>query len=102
MGPLANGSISNLPCSIPNYLFTNFGAFIKKCTIDQLIRSTIRVFVSNKTFVSNKNFVSGFVGGFVSNKNFVSVFVGGFVSNKNFVSGFVIGFVSGRAFLTFC
>ena len=48
MGPLANGSISNLARSIPNYLCTNSGAFIKKCTIDQLIRSTIRVFVSNK------------------------------------------------------
>ena len=55
MGPLANGSISNLACSIRNYLCTNFGAFIEKCTIDQLIRSTIR------DFVSNKNFVSGFV-----------------------------------------
>ena len=67
MGPLANGSISNLACSIPNYLSTNFGTFIKKCTIDQLIRSTIRVFVSNKNFViglvSNKNLVSGFVSG---------------------------------------
>ena len=65
MGSLANGSISNLACSIPNYFCTNFGAFIKECTIDQLIRSTIRDFVSNKNFVSgsfsNKTFVSGFV-----------------------------------------
>ena len=42
MGPLADGSISNFACSISNYLCTNFGAFIKKCTIDQLIRSTIQ------------------------------------------------------------
>ena len=67
MGPLANGSISSIACSIPNYLSTNFGTFNKKCTIDQLIRSTIRVFVSNKNFgiglVSNKNLVSGFVSG---------------------------------------
>ena len=111
---MVNGSISNLACSIPNYHCTNFGAFIKKCTIDQLFRFTIRDFVSNKNFVSgfvnnqnlvsgfvsNKNFiigfVSGFVSGFVNNKNFVS----GFVSNKNFVSGFVSGFARGRAFLT--
>ena len=33
MGPLADGSISNFACSISNYLYTNFGAFIKKCTI---------------------------------------------------------------------
>ena len=45
MGQLADGSISILPCSISNYLCTNFGTFIKKCTIDQLIRSTIRGFV---------------------------------------------------------
>ena len=77
MGPLANGSISNLACSIPNYLCTNFGAFIKKCTINQLIRSTIRDF-------------SGLVSSFVS----------GFVINKKFVSSFVSSFVSGRAFLT--
>ena len=74
IGPLADGSISNLACSIPNYLCTNFGAFIKKCTIDQLIRSIIH------GFVSNKNFFSGFDSGFVSD--------------------FVSGFVSGRAFLT--
>ena len=93
-GPLADGSISNLACSIPNYLCTNFGAFIKKCTIDQLIHSTatIRGFVSD--FFSNKNFVSGFV----SNKNFVGGFVSGFVSD--FVSDFDSGFVSSRAFLT--
>ena len=41
MGPLADGSISNFACNISKYLCTNFGAFIKKCTIDQLIRSTI-------------------------------------------------------------
>ena len=40
MGPLADGSISNFACKISNYLCTNFGAFIKKCTIDQLIRSS--------------------------------------------------------------
>ena len=40
-GPLANVSTSNLAYNIPNYLCTNFGAFIKKCTIDQLIRSTM-------------------------------------------------------------
>ena len=33
MGPLADGSISNLAYNISNYLCTNFGAFIKKCTI---------------------------------------------------------------------
>ena len=55
MEPLANGSISDLACGIPNYLCTNFGAFIKKCTIDQLIRSTIR------DFFGNKNFFWGFV-----------------------------------------
>ena len=37
MGQLVDGSISILACSISNYLCTNFGAFIKKCTIDQLI-----------------------------------------------------------------
>ena len=41
MGPLGNVSTSNLAYNIPNYLCNNFGAFIKKCTIDQLIRSTI-------------------------------------------------------------
>ena len=46
MGQLADGFISILACSISNYLSTNFGAFIKKCTIDQLIRSTIRGFVA--------------------------------------------------------
>ena len=40
MRPLANVSTSNLAYNIPNYLCANFGAFIKKCTIDQLIRST--------------------------------------------------------------
>ena len=67
MGPLADGSISNLACSIPNYLCTNFGAFIKKCTIDQLISSTIR------GFVSNKNFVSGFVSDFASVRAFLTL-----------------------------
>ena len=33
MGPLADGSISNFVCNISIYLCTNFGAFIKKCTI---------------------------------------------------------------------
>ena len=33
MGPLADGSISNFACNISNYLCTDFGAFIKKCTI---------------------------------------------------------------------
>ena len=33
MGPLADGSISNFACDISNYLRTNFGAFIKNCTI---------------------------------------------------------------------
>ena len=33
MGSLADGSISNLAYNISNYLCTNFGAFIKKCTI---------------------------------------------------------------------
>ena len=37
MGPFADGSISNFACNISNYLCTNFGAFIKNCTIDQLI-----------------------------------------------------------------
>ena len=48
MGQLADGSISILACSISNYLCINFGAFIKKSTIDddQLIRSTIRGFVA--------------------------------------------------------
>ena len=46
MGQLADVSISILARSISNYLCTNFGAFIKKCTIDQLIRSTIRGFVA--------------------------------------------------------
>ena len=32
MGPLANVSTSNLDYNISNYLCTNFGAFIKKCT----------------------------------------------------------------------
>ena len=41
MGPLADGSISNFACNISNYLCTNFGIFIKKYTIDQLIHSTI-------------------------------------------------------------
>ena len=41
MGQLADGSISILVCSMSNYLCANFGAFIKKCTIDQLIRSTM-------------------------------------------------------------
>ena len=41
MGPLADGSISNFARNISKYLCTNFGAFIKKCSIDQLIRSTI-------------------------------------------------------------
>ena len=109
---LADGAISNLAFSIPNYLCTNFGAFIKKCTIDQLIRSTIRGFVSDfvskknfvSGFVSNKNFVSGFVSGFIS--DFVSGFVSGFASGivsdfvNGFASGFVSGFVSGRTFLT--
>ena len=61
LGPLANVSISNIACNISNYLCTNFGAFIKKCTIDQFIRSSIRDFFGNKNFVS----------GFVSNKDFV-------------------------------
>ena len=61
MGPLANVSISNFACNISNYLCTNFGAFIKKCTIDQFIRCTIHDFFGNKNFVS----------GFVSNKDFV-------------------------------
>ena len=46
MGQLADVSNSILACSMSNYLCTNFGAFIKKCTIDQLIRSTIRGFVT--------------------------------------------------------
>ena len=33
MGLLADGSISNFACNISNYLCTNFGATIKKCTI---------------------------------------------------------------------
>ena len=33
MGPLADGSISNLAYNISNYLCANFGAIIKKCTI---------------------------------------------------------------------
>ena len=33
LGPLANASTSNLAYNISNYLFTNFGAFIEKCTI---------------------------------------------------------------------
>ena len=33
MGPLANVSTSDLAYNIPNYLCTNFGAFIKKYTI---------------------------------------------------------------------
>ena len=33
MGPLADGPISNFDGNISNYLCTNFGAFIKKCTI---------------------------------------------------------------------
>ena len=41
MGPFADGSISNFACNISNHLCTNFGAFIKNCMIDQLIRSTI-------------------------------------------------------------
>ena len=41
MGPFADGFISNFACNISNHLCTNFGAFIKNCTIDQLIRSTI-------------------------------------------------------------
>ena len=41
MGPFADASISNFACNISNYSFTNFGAFIKNCTIDQLIRPTI-------------------------------------------------------------
>ena len=40
MRPLADGSIPSLACSISNYLDSNFGAFIKKCIIDQLICST--------------------------------------------------------------
>ena len=46
MGQLADVSISILACSISNYLYANFGAFIKKCTIDQFIRATIRGFVA--------------------------------------------------------
>ena len=46
MGQLADGSISILACSISKYLCTNYGAFIKMCTIDQLIHSTIRGFVA--------------------------------------------------------
>ena len=114
MGPLADGSISNLACSIPNYRCTNFGAFIKMCTIDQLICSTIRGFVilvillvttillvvlfvtkillAVLLVVLLGYFVSGFVSDFVS--GFVSSFVGGFVSS------FVSGFVSSRALLT--
>ena len=46
MGQLADGSISILAYGISNYLCTNFGAFIKKCTIDQLIRSIISGFVA--------------------------------------------------------
>ena len=42
MGSLANTSTFNLANNISKYLRTNFGAFIKKCTIDQLIRSTIK------------------------------------------------------------
>ena len=79
MGPLANVSISNFACNISNYLCTNFGAFIKKYTIDQFIRPAIRDFFGNKNFVS----------GFVSNKDFVSGFVSGFVSD--FDSGFDSG-----------
>ena len=41
MGPLANVSTSNLAYNIIKYLCINFGAFVKKCTIDQLIRSTM-------------------------------------------------------------
>ena len=33
MGQLADGSICSFACNISNYLCTNFGAFIKKCTI---------------------------------------------------------------------
>ena len=36
MEPFADGSISNLACNISICLCTNFGAFIKKCTIDPL------------------------------------------------------------------
>ena len=46
MGQLADVSIPILAYSISNYLWTNFGAFIKKFTTDQLIRSTIRGFVA--------------------------------------------------------
>ena len=47
MGPFADGSISNFACNISNYLCTNFGAFTKNCTIDQLIniRSTIYIMI---------------------------------------------------------
>ena len=41
IGLLVNASTSNLAYNIPNYLCTNFGAFIKKCTIDQLNCFTI-------------------------------------------------------------
>ena len=50
MWKLANVSTSNLANNIPNYLCTNFGAFIKKCTIDQLIRSTIMLAISIRNF----------------------------------------------------
>ena len=50
MGQLADGSISILACSISTYLCTNFGAFIIKYTIDQLIRSTIRGFVALRRY----------------------------------------------------
>ena len=40
MGPLADGSISSFVYNISNYLCTNFGAFIKNYTVNQLIRST--------------------------------------------------------------
>ena len=46
--PLANVSTSNLAYNIPNYLCINFGAFIKKCTIDQLIRSTMSHYTLRK------------------------------------------------------
>ena len=96
---LADGSICNLAftISIPNYLCTNFGVFIKKCTIDQLIHSTIRGFVSD--FLVTKILLAVLL----LTKILLVVlleqrFFSGFVSG--FVSDLVSGIVSDRAFLT--
>ena len=57
MGPFADGSISNLAYNISNYLCTNFGAFIKKCTMAAypLYYYALRSFGMYYNYTTSKN-----------------------------------------------